>query len=180
MAHVGSDDNEWVSINDSLEYIEIEMNDDINIDHIDELSKSMNNEEYILYLKSLWNKDRDNKQKMMNKQIYKNNQLQQQLNTVKKQNMKLQNELNFVNSKLKHQQNNNIYHNNNNNNNNINNEENVVTKLFNVFKSKNTGNNTHNNNQRRNANYNLNSLNQVNILFLFLYFVLFSFLWHDG
>lgn len=143
MAQVGSNE-EWVSIDAPMEYIEISTND-INIDHIEELQSSMNSDEYILYLKSLWSKDRDNNQKVINQQIYKNNQLQKQLDIVKKQNIKLQNELNFMNSKLKHQQNNtNFWNTNTNTTINDNNDNNVVAKLFNVFKSKPTSNSSSN------------------------------------
>eukprot|EP01084_Bolivina_argentea_P238039 399920_1 len=151
---------EWVSIDHTSEYMVNSLNnelldetneeewitmDEINdINDIDSNGKLMSSEEYIIYLKSLWNQERQNNEKILNKHINKNNSLKQQLHVVKKQNIQLQNELNFLNSKIKHQKNNNdlpLYNNDYNNytysnekyENENDNQKNVVSKLWNHF-----------------------------------------------
>eukprot|EP01083_Nonionella_stella_P318172 1161676_1 len=122
------DGEDWVSVEGSSEYIEIQLHE-TDLADIDMNGQSMSSEEYTAYLKRLWSKDRENRQRLMNKEIDRNNALKEQLNVIKKQNIELQNELKFVNSKVKHQQNNAM---------NIDEhvQTNVVSKIWNVFKPK--------------------------------------------
>ena len=128
MAHNNRNTNdEWISIDDPLEYIEITA-DDINIDiHLNANDSSMTSEQYIEYIKTIWHKERQSRQQLMDEQMAKNHQLGQQLDIMSS---KLKQK-----PKPKHQH----HHHIPNIHINVNNEDkNVVSKLWkwNLFKPK--------------------------------------------
>ena len=116
---------EWISIDNPQEYVEVTV-DDIQLDRFDEC---INGEESVSYLKSLLHRERQDRLRLMTKQMDKNNQLEQQLDMARKQNIKLQQDLKFMESRLKHQQN-------NSNNLRIDDNKNVVSKIWSAFKQK--------------------------------------------
>mmetsp|Transcript_9502 Transcript_9502/g.14555 ORF Transcript_9502/g.14555 Transcript_9502/m.14555 type:complete len:213 (-) Transcript_9502:179-817(-) len=162
-------ENDWISINDSLlESTELTF-DDVNLDDVLYANNGMvPNEESKKYLKSLWAKERQHRQFIINRQMQQNYELQSKLSALEQQNAKLQHEVNTLTSMHQQKREKNMTHKCGSivTNLNVNKELNVDigSKIWSIFKPKNSSSSFVNSNLKQKTQQIQQSLNNVQLM----------------